>query len=86
MMQAVLPELIIDFDGVMASALLDTKKATNGSAAKVSSQAHKQEVLSCLSGQATGGEPKAVAKKVINALYKKAGVGQLSAMLAAYSC
>lgn len=90
--QELLPVLFIDFDAIDAGA--SGSEPTKGSTAvmnrmeKRDGAAEREEMVRILSSQPTEGKTdnKAVSSTVMNALYRKSGLGMLSGMLAAYNC
>lgn len=93
--QELLPALFIDFDAIDAGAKTPAV-TTRGSATtavmtrmeKRDGAAEREEMVRILSSQPTEGKTdnKAVSSTVMNALYRKSGLGMLSGMLAAYNC
>ena len=91
--QELLPALFIDFDAIDAGATTPAMTAKGSVAVmtrmeKRDGAAEREEMVRILSSQPTEGKTdnKAVSSTVMNALYRKSGLGMLSGMLAAYNC
>lgn len=90
--QELLPSLCIDFDAIDAASSSPAAK-NSGSAVitrmeKRDGAAEREELVHILAAQPAEGknDNKAVSSTVMNALYKKSGLGMLSGLLASYSC
>lgn len=90
--QELLPALFIDFDAIDATASSPATKSSGSAVitrmAKRDGAAEREELVRILAAQPAEGknDNKAVSSTVMNALYKKSGLGMLSGMLASYNC
>lgn len=86
--QDILPVLFVDFSTIDGNNSTAPSPVAKKPGACRDGAAERDELVRMLAAQPAGAknDRKAVSQTVMNALYKKAGLGVLSNMLAAYNC